>query len=90
MGQYKKAGIIKEGKDAVGVRTQTHSTLPYFLSPAQLLQILGGDPVQVFYEPEDLGYLLGVLGRQPIEKLLDRASPVLCSVESDSATHGSC
>lgn len=89
MGQYKSAGVIEKGKDAVGVRTLTHSAIPYFLSPTSFL-ILGRDPVQVFYEPENPGHLLGVLGRQPIEELLDRASPVLCSVENDSATHGSC
>jgi hypothetical protein len=75
-------------RKAIDIGTVLDSALPYVLCPDQLLEMGGGDHLQVFQKAEHPCHLLGHLAGQGIEKILDGAFSVFCPVEDDRSVHG--
>lgn len=79
--------LSKKQNILIDVGAILDSTLPDLLRPHQLLEIGRRNHLQVFQEAEHPYHLLGHLARHGIEKILDGAFSVRCSVKEDRSVH---
>ena len=78
---------VEEAENPVGIATEDYAALQDLIGCRQLLQVLRRHGVQLLYQLEHPGDLLGHLAGQRVQELGDRALSLLGPVEVDRPSH---